>query len=108
MLLSHTSGLRDPSDLLVSKVGLSLASVLTPEPGLGIPDTGLGLAFPDPLNPPSGCPFHPRCAQRLAQCDSVAPVLSQDPQGLVACHLTTIPIKPEPAVAAGIAVRSVV
>ncbi len=30
MLLSHTSGLRDPSDLLVSKVGLSLASVLTP------------------------------------------------------------------------------
>ena len=41
-----------------------LASVLTPEPGLGIPDTGLGLSFPDPLHPPSGCAFHPRCAQR--------------------------------------------
>src|SRR5581483_3639856 len=32
-----------------------LASVLTPEPGLGLPDIGLGLAFPDPLHPPSGC-----------------------------------------------------
>lgn len=29
-----------------------LASVLTPETGLGIPDMGLGLPFPDPINPP--------------------------------------------------------
>ncbi|TXL67066.1 ABC transporter ATP-binding protein [Zeimonas arvi] len=64
-----------------------LASVLTPEPGLGIPDTGLGLAFPDPLNPPPGCPFHPRCAQRLPECASRAPVLAQGPLGKVACHL---------------------
>jgi peptide/nickel transport system ATP-binding protein len=66
-----------------------LASVLTPEPGLGIPDTGLGLAFPDPLNPPTGCPFHPRCSQRLPQCDSQVPVLSDDRHGKVACHLHT-------------------
>ncbi|MFT4266182.1 MAG: ATP-binding cassette domain-containing protein, partial [Xenophilus sp.] len=39
-----------------------LASVLTPEPGLGIPDAGLGVTSPDPLNPPAGCAFHPRCA----------------------------------------------
>lgn len=64
-----------------------LASVLTPEPGLGVPDTGLGLAFPDPLKPPPGCPFHPRCAQRLAQCSAVAPTLMPDAQGAVACHL---------------------
>lgn len=67
-----------------------LASVLTPEPGLGIPETGLGLAFPDPLNPPAGCPFHPRCQQRLDQCSSVVPLLggaSQTGPGLVACHL---------------------
>jgi peptide/nickel transport system ATP-binding protein len=64
-----------------------LASVLTPEPGLGIPDTGLGLAFPDPLNPPSGCPFHPRCAQRLPECDTRAPVLADSALGKVACHL---------------------
>ncbi len=64
-----------------------LASVLTPEPGLGIPDTGLGLAFPDPLKPPSGCPFHPRCPQRIADCDTARPLLGRTAQGLVACHL---------------------
>ena len=64
-----------------------LASVLTPETGLGIPDMGLGLSFPDPLNPPSGCPFHPRCTQRLAHCDDRRPELSPDQFGEVACHL---------------------
>jgi peptide/nickel transport system ATP-binding protein len=64
-----------------------LASVLTPEPGLGVPDIGLGLAFPDPLNPPSGCPFHPRCPQRLAHCHAVVPRLVVGPQAAVACHL---------------------
>jgi peptide/nickel transport system ATP-binding protein len=64
-----------------------LASVLTPEPGLGVPDIGLGLAFPDPLNPPSGCPFHPRCAQRMAHCSAVVPVLTSSAAGAVACHL---------------------
>jgi peptide/nickel transport system ATP-binding protein len=64
-----------------------LASVLTPEPGLGVPDIGLGLAFPDPLNPPSGCPFHPRCAQRLPHCSMQVPLLAHGPHGAVACHL---------------------
>jgi peptide/nickel transport system ATP-binding protein len=64
-----------------------LASVLTPEPGKGIPETGLGLAFPDPLNPPSGCPFHPRCPAATERCASAEPQLRQDAAGLVACHL---------------------
>jgi peptide/nickel transport system ATP-binding protein len=70
-----------------------LASVLTPEPGLGIPDTGLGSAFPDPLNPPPGCAFHPRCAQRIAACSTQAPTLAapETPEAhdraSVACHL---------------------
>ncbi|MEW5880338.1 MAG: oligopeptide/dipeptide ABC transporter ATP-binding protein [Pseudomonadota bacterium] len=64
-----------------------LASVLTPEPGLGVPDIGLGLAFPDPLNPPSGCAFHPRCPQRMSRCGRVAPALVQQPGGALACHL---------------------
>ncbi len=68
-----------------------LASVLTPEPGLGVPDIGLGLAFPDPLNPPPGCPFHPRCAQRVDHCSSIVPVLAQHPGGAVACHLYPSP-----------------
>ena len=40
-----------------------LASVLTPEPGLGVPDTQLGAAYPNPLDVPAGCRFHPRCAR---------------------------------------------
>lgn len=64
-----------------------LASVLTPEPGLGIPDMGLGLSFPDPLHPPSGCSFHPRCQQRRPECAVEHPHLLRDAQGDVACHL---------------------
>jgi len=50
-----------------------LASVLTPDPGLGVPDTGLGLSFPNPLAQPSGCAFHPRCPQAGPRCGSVPP-----------------------------------
>jgi peptide/nickel transport system ATP-binding protein len=64
-----------------------LASVLTPEPGKGVPDTGLGLAFPDPLNPPSGCPFHPRCPQAFARCPAERPALLDLAGPRVACHL---------------------
>jgi peptide/nickel transport system ATP-binding protein len=66
-----------------------LASVLTPDTTLGIPDTGLGLAFPDPLNPPAGCTFHPRCPRRFSGCDRVAPQLLQSGGAQVACHLFT-------------------
>jgi peptide/nickel transport system ATP-binding protein len=64
-----------------------LASVLTPEPGLGIPDTGLGLSFPDPLHPPSGCPFHPRCRHAMPQCRQDRPALTPRDGAVVACHL---------------------
>ena len=50
-----------------------LASVLTPEPGLGIPDVGLGDSYPDPANIPAGCRFHPRCPVALESCSSEAP-----------------------------------
>src|SRR5207248_10656670 len=64
-----------------------LASVLTPDPGLGVPDTGLGLAFPNPLAPPSGCVFHPRCSEAGPRCCIEAPRVIRDAQGLIACHL---------------------
>jgi peptide/nickel transport system ATP-binding protein len=64
-----------------------LASVLTPEPGLGIPDTGLGLAFPDPLNPPPGCPFHPRCPRAMEVCRREMPRFLETGNDAVACHL---------------------
>jgi peptide/nickel transport system ATP-binding protein len=64
-----------------------LASVLTPDPGLGVPDTGLGLAFPNPLAPPPGCVFHPRCPQAGPRCRTELPGIVRDECGLVACHL---------------------
>lgn len=64
-----------------------LASVLTPEPGLGIPDMGLGLSFPDPINPPAGCPFHPRCKHAMPQCEQQRPALQDQGRAQVACHL---------------------
>jgi peptide/nickel transport system ATP-binding protein len=64
-----------------------LASVLTPEPGLGIPETGLGDAMPDPSNIPPGCRFHPRCPQVMPMCRSEPPRITRDASGQVECHL---------------------
>ena len=51
-----------------------LASVLTPEPGLGIPDVGLGDTYPDPANIPAGCRFHPRCPSVADACRTQTPI----------------------------------
>src|ERR1700730_16612674 len=64
-----------------------LASVLTPEPGLGVPDTGLGLAFPNPLDPPSGCTFHPRCPEAGPRFRASVPRDVRAGEALVTCHL---------------------
>jgi len=64
-----------------------LASVLTPEPGLGVPDVGLGDIMPDPANIPPGCRFHPRCPVAIARCSTDTPRPVVDTAGLVECHL---------------------
>lgn len=64
-----------------------LASVMVPDPELGIPKIDLGVSFPNALAPPSGCAFHPRCGRALPQCSQVAPSVTLDEQGLVECHL---------------------
>jgi peptide/nickel transport system ATP-binding protein len=66
-----------------------LDSVLTPEPELGVPDTQLGTEYPNPINPPAGCAFHPRCPDRFTPCDQSRPVLRENGSGCVACHLYT-------------------
>jgi peptide/nickel transport system ATP-binding protein len=64
-----------------------LASVLTPEPGLGVPDTQLGAAYPNPLEVPPGCRFHPRCARVMPQCATIPPEPIATDGGFVECHL---------------------
>jgi peptide/nickel transport system ATP-binding protein len=68
-----------------------LASVLTPEPGLGVPDTHLGAAYPNPLEVPPGCRFHPRCPQVMAHCKAVPPRPVAGASGFVECHLYDAP-----------------
>jgi oligopeptide transport system ATP-binding protein len=46
--------------------------------------------IPSPLDPPSGCAFHPRCPCRFDPCDKVEPGLeNQGHNRQVACHLIT-------------------
>ena len=43
---------------------------------------------PSPINPPSGCHFHPRCPMVKPECATVAPVPKEMAPGhMVACHL---------------------
>jgi oligopeptide/dipeptide ABC transporter ATP-binding protein len=43
---------------------------------------------PSPINPPSGCRLHPRCARARAECRAIVPILQQQEKGhWVACHL---------------------
>ena len=51
-----------------------LASVLTAEPGIPIPDVGLGDTYPDPANIPAGCRFHPRCPIAIDRCGTDTPI----------------------------------
>jgi peptide/nickel transport system ATP-binding protein len=66
-----------------------LASVLTPEPGLGIPDVGLGESYPDPANIPPGCRFHPRCPVAETRCADTVPVPVARGGRMVECLLET-------------------
>lgn len=64
-----------------------LNSVLTPDPSQGVPDTQLGAAYPNPISPPSGCHFHPRCPYAEAECKTKAPLPVPHDGGHVECHL---------------------
>lgn len=48
--------------------------------------SGAGGDVPSPLNPPSGCHFHPRCPYADALCRTVYPPLVQKGETMTACH----------------------
>ena len=54
---------------------------------VGEPDTQLGAVFPNPINPPSGCHFHPRCPRAIDICSTKAPVATLHQGKRVECHL---------------------
>ncbi|MGW7535369.1 ABC transporter ATP-binding protein [Amycolatopsis sp. NPDC054798] len=83
-----------------------LASVPIPDPAAGSDwrETTLAGDVPSPLNPPSGCRFHPRCPRATSVCRTAEPALNRDTVGHeVACHhplepaVQTTPAGPEAA-----------
>jgi len=48
----------------------------------------LGGEVPNPMNPPAGCRFHPRCPHAMPQCRTVEPEWKEvEPGHLTVCHL---------------------
>lgn len=47
--------------------------------------------IPSPLNPPSGCHFHPRCPHAISRCREQVPELKEiSPNHFSACHLNDV------------------
>jgi len=64
-------------------------SVLTPEPGLGLPVVNTLAQQPGDGDFAGGCSFYPRCPRRLETCARVEPPTSFDGEHGVHCHLYT-------------------
>jgi len=63
-----------------------LSAIPLPEPGPRRQRVLLPGDVPSPLNPPSGCHFHTRCAHARPLCSEQAPPLLGDGAHAVACH----------------------
>ena len=64
-----------------------LESVMTLSPGAGVPDNRMGHSFPNPLEIPAGCRFHPRCPEVMPICRQYPPGAVQAGEAVVRCHL---------------------
>jgi oligopeptide transport system ATP-binding protein len=65
-----------------------LSAVPIPDPGLKRTRIRLAGEVPNPIHPPAGCHFHPRCPKAMARCKTESPKLK--PVGdthWAACHL---------------------
>ena len=65
-----------------------MSAIPVPNPRLKRQRTILKGDVPSPLNPPTGCRFHPRCPVAIEICSQVEPAfLEVSPDHWVACHL---------------------
>lgn len=67
-----------------------LSAVPIPDPDVEVKRSVIVIKgeIPSPINPPTGCVFHPRCPRAFDLCSNVIPELKDVNSGhLVACHL---------------------
>jgi len=65
-----------------------LSAVPLPDPDLRKELVPLKGDVPSPVNPPSGCRFHPRCIHAMEICKNEEPILKGIREDhMVACHL---------------------
>ncbi|MEQ9811727.1 MAG: ATP-binding cassette domain-containing protein [Azospirillaceae bacterium] len=65
-----------------------LAAALPTDPDAPVPEVPPRGEIPSPLDPPSGCPYHPRCPLAMDICRAARPaLLPAGPDGAAACHL---------------------
>lgn len=82
-----------PSEALFAKPGhpyteALIAAAPVPDPTRARLEAPLEGEVPSPINPPSGCAFHPRCPLAIERCRILAPALVPIADGhVVACHV---------------------
>jgi len=65
-----------------------LSAVPIPDPAVKRQRMVLQGDVPNPMRPPSGCHFHPRCPRAMERCRAEAPLLREIAPGrMAACHL---------------------
>lgn len=92
MYLGRIMELADSKDLFADPLHpysrSLLAAIPVPDPEIQPDDIRLEGDLPSPLNPPSGCPFHPRCPQAFDRCPKERPeLLEVQPGRVAACWL---------------------
>ncbi len=95
MYLGHVVEVADAQELYANPrhpyTQALLSAIPIPDPraeALREVDPSIDGEVPSPVNPPSGCPFHPRCKHATEVCARTAPELKDTGQGhAVSCHL---------------------
>lgn len=68
-----------------------ISAIPVPDPHREVTRTLLSGDVPSPINPPSGCAFHPRCPKTMDECKHQPPMLRQmankETPHTIACHL---------------------